>query len=48
MVSDGRDYITAAYWVALFPGLAIFATVFSMNFLGDWLRDKFDPRLRQM
>jgi len=34
--------------MSLFPGLAIFAVVFAMNFLGDWLRDRLDPRLRQL
>ena len=48
MVSDGRDYIATAWWITFFPGLAIFVTVFAFNFLGDWLRDWFDPRLRQL
>ncbi|MDP6072506.1 MAG: ABC transporter permease [SAR202 cluster bacterium] len=47
MVSDGRDYLPTAWWIAFFPGLAIFLTVTALNFLGDWLRDKLDPRLRQ-
>jgi peptide/nickel transport system permease protein len=48
MVSDGRQYITTAYWVTVFPGVAIMLTVLSMNFLGDWLRDRWDPRLTQL
>ncbi len=48
MVAEGRDYIDTSYWMALFPGLAIFAVVFAMNFLGDWIRDRLDPRLRQL
>ena len=48
MVADGRTYITAAWWVTVFPGIAILVTVLSMNFLGDWLRDRWDPRLRQV
>lgn len=48
MVADGRTYITAAWWVTVFPGIAILITVLSMNFLGDWLRDRWDPRLRQV
>jgi peptide/nickel transport system permease protein len=48
MVADGRDYVEAAWWISLFPGLAIFVTVFAFNFLGDWLRDWLDPRLRQI
>ena len=48
MVSDGRDYIATAWWSTFFPGLAIFLTVLAFNFLGDWLRDRLDPRLRQL
>ena len=48
MVADGRDYLGSAWWVAFFPGMAIFITVFAFNFFGDWMRDKFDPRLRQL
>lgn len=48
MVADGRDYIGTSYWMSLFPGLAIFLVVFAMNFLGDWIRDRLDPRLRQL
>ena len=47
MVASGRTYIDTAWWVSLFPGMAILLVVFSFNFLGDWLRDKLDPRLRQ-
>lgn len=48
MVADGRVLIVAAWWVALWPGLAILFTVFGFNLLGDWLRDRLDPRLRQI
>jgi peptide/nickel transport system permease protein len=48
MISDGRDYIGSAWWVTFFPGVAIFFTVLAFNFIGDWLRDKWDPRLRQL
>jgi peptide/nickel transport system permease protein len=48
MVSEGRDYIGTAWWISFFPGLAIFLTVLAFNFLGDWLRDRLDPRLRQL
>jgi peptide/nickel transport system permease protein len=48
MVADGRQYITSAYWITLFPGLAILATVLSLNLFGDWLRDTLDPRRRQL
>ncbi len=48
MVSDGREYISTAWWISFFPGFAILLIVFSMNFFGDWLRDKLAPRLRQI
>ena len=48
MVADGRDYLGSAWWVAFFPGMAIFLTVLAFNFIGDWLRDRWDPRLRQI
>ena len=48
MVSAGRDYLATAWWVAFFPGMAILLTVLALNFLGDWLRDRLDPRLRQL
>ena len=48
MVSEGRSYVTTAWWSTFFPGLAIFLVVMALNFLGDWMRDRFDPRLRQL
>ena len=48
MVAEGRGFIVVAWWMALFPGLAIMFTVLSMNLMGDWLRDMLDPRLRQL
>jgi peptide/nickel transport system permease protein len=50
MISDGREYLLtgSAWWITVFPGIAIFLTVLAFNFLGDWLRDKWDPRLRQL
>ena len=48
MIADGREYLRQAWWVAIFPGIAIFLAVMSLNFLGDWLRDRLDPRLRQV
>ncbi len=47
-ISNGREYLGSAWWVAFFPGMAIFLTVLSFNFIGDWLRDRWDPRLRQI
>ena len=48
MVSEGRGRIGDAWWVSLIPGLAITALVLSVNVCGDWLRDRLDPRLRQL
>lgn len=48
MVADGREYLGDAWWIAFFPGVCIFLVVMSLNFLGDWMRDRFDPRLRQL
>ena len=50
MISDGREYLLtgAAWWITVFPGLAIFLTVLAFNFIGDWVRDRWDPRLRQL
>jgi peptide/nickel transport system permease protein len=45
MVADGRELIVTAWWVSMFPGLAIMLTVLSLNLLGDWLRDHLDPKL---
>ena len=45
MVADGRELIVAAWWI-FFPCIAIVLTVLSMNLLGNWLRDKLDPKLR--
>lgn len=44
MVSDGRTYILEQWWIATFPGMAIFIVVLAFNLLGDTLRDIFDPR----
>jgi peptide/nickel transport system permease protein len=46
MLAEGRDYLTMAGWISIFPGLAIMVTVLGINFLGDGLRDLLDPRLR--
>ena len=48
MVAEGRRFVATAWWITVFPGMAIFLVVMSLNFLGDWLRDRFDPRLRQL
>jgi peptide/nickel transport system permease protein len=43
MLADGRTYMQTAWWVSVFPGLAIMLTVLGLNLLGDWLRDRLDP-----
>jgi peptide/nickel transport system permease protein len=43
MVADGRDYLTTAWWMSTWPGVAIALTVMAINLLGDWLRDVLDP-----
>jgi peptide/nickel transport system permease protein len=48
MVADGRDRLAVAWWICTMPGVAIMLTVLSMNLFGDWLRDRLDPRLRQL
>ena len=45
MVADGRGHIATAWWLSLFPGLAILLVVLAINLLGDWLRDRLDPKL---
>lgn len=44
MLTAGKDYIYMAWWLSLFPGLAILATVLAFNLLGEGLRDALDPR----
>ncbi len=46
MISLNRAYINSAPWMVIFPGLAISITVISFNILGDFLRDKLDPRMQ--
>lgn len=48
MTAEGQQYIYSAWWVAVFPGVAILITVLGANMLGDWLRDRFDPRLLRL
>ena len=47
ILNDGRDYIEIAWWLTLYPGLAILVTVLSYNLVGEGIRDALDPRLRQ-
>jgi peptide/nickel transport system permease protein len=45
MLADSRDYLAIAWWLAAFPGLALTLTVLAVNLVGDWVRDRLDPRL---
>ncbi len=47
LVAEGRDVLDSAWWISVFPGLAIMLVVLSFNLFGDWLRDVLDPKLRQ-
>jgi peptide/nickel transport system permease protein len=47
ILNDGKELITYAWWLTLYPGLAILVTVLSYNLLGEGIRDALDPRLRQ-
>jgi peptide/nickel transport system permease protein len=45
MLGEGRDYLRLAWWVSTLPGIALMMVVYSVNILGDWMRDFFDPML---
>lgn len=45
MLAEGRNLLGTAWWVATFPGIALVLTVLAINILGDWLRDRLDPKL---
>jgi peptide/nickel transport system permease protein len=47
MLADGRDHLATSWWLSTFPGAAISITVLGIIFLGDWLRDVLDPRLKK-
>ncbi len=46
MIDKGREYLGTAWWISLFPGLALMLTVLCVSLIGDWLRDALDPTLR--
>jgi peptide/nickel transport system permease protein len=48
MVAEGRGKISSAWWLSLLPGIAITLVVLTFNLFGDWLRDRLDPKLRQL
>ena len=47
MLGNARDFLVIAWWMAAFPGMAIFVTTLSMSLVGDWLRDRLDPTIRK-
>jgi peptide/nickel transport system permease protein len=48
MIADGRLYLDTAWWVSLAPGIAMGLFIAAITLLGDWLRDYWDPKLRQL
>lgn len=46
ILSEGRVYMVMAWWITALPGVAILLTVLTVNLIGDWVRDRLDPRLR--
>ncbi|HIN35663.1 MAG TPA: ABC transporter permease [Dehalococcoidia bacterium] len=48
MVADGRAKVASAWWISIIPGVAITMVVIAFNLFGDWLRDRLDPKLRQL
>ena len=48
MLNNAQPFLRTAWWMSLFPGLAMLLTVLAVNLLGDWLRDRLDPKLRQV
>ena len=46
MIADGREWLLLAWWISIIPGIAISMLIVSLNLTGDWMRDTFDPRLR--
>ncbi len=46
ILAEGRVYMVVAWWITALPGVAILLTVLTVNLIGDWVRDRLDPRLR--
>lgn len=47
ILGEGREYLSSAWWIAVWPGLLIFTVTLCMSIVGDWLRDRLDPMLRE-
>ena len=48
MLAEGRAFLDTAWWLTLFPGIALTLTVLGVNLMGDWLRDVLDPRMKRL
>jgi peptide/nickel transport system permease protein len=48
MISEGQQYVTSAWWLSIFPGIAIMTTVLAFNHLGEWVRNYLDPKQRAL
>jgi len=48
MISEGRDFMSVAWWPIWLPGLALLTIALTGNLMGDWVRDALDPRLRNL
>lgn len=48
MLSEAQNYVATAWWLSVWPGLAIMICLLGINLLGDWVRDTFDPRLKNL
>lgn len=46
MIDKGREYLGTAWWISVFPGVALMLTILAVSLIGDWLRDALDPTLR--
>ena len=46
LVSNGRDYLISNWWLAIFPSIVIVIIVLQVSLIGDWLRDRLDPKLQ--
>jgi ABC-type dipeptide/oligopeptide/nickel transport system permease subunit len=46
MIASAKEFVTSAWWIVTFPGIAILLTVLGFNLVGDTLRDALDPRLK--
>ena len=46
MINQGREYLNTAWWISVFPGIALMLTILSVSLMGDWLRDRLQPSLR--